>query len=129
MGISQSLSAPGRDGHQSALCRRRVTARKCAPTTRVLPHACALEAPQAPAAAPSSPGVFIPQSATAELPSIRDGANIGLARRMVIRSHFLELLEIEICFDVFVVSQPPVNDPVLLVSLAYKHAPFLKGHD
>jgi len=42
---------------------------------------------------------------------------------------FLKLLEIEIYLDVFVVSQPPVNDPTVHPSLAYEHTALLKGHD
>jgi hypothetical protein len=78
-----------------------------------------------PRRSPSRPGVSIPQSGAAELPSIRGAANIGRRATYDDPHTFLKLLKI----DVFVVSQPPVNDPVVHLSLAYKHAPFLKGHD
>jgi len=42
---------------------------------------------------------------------------------------FLKLLEIEIYLDVFVVSQPPVNDPTVHRSLAYEHPALLEGYD
>jgi len=78
-----------------------------------------------PRRSPSRPGVSIPQSGAAELPSIRGAANIGRRATDDDPLTFLKLLKI----DVFVVSQPPVNDPVVHLPLAYKHAPFLKGHD
>lgn len=69
--------------------------------------------------------MFIPQSGAVGLPSIRGAANIGRRATDDDPLTFLKLLKI----DVFVVCQPPVNDPTVHLSLAYEHPAFFKGHD